>query len=87
MPANMVIGYRDLKTSIFGLTPRPCVIPATWDSTPGDGPIRMIVLSPFAKGNGYANFIHYTHGSTLRTFEQVFRVSPLLNAPPKQLKC
>jgi hypothetical protein len=34
----------------------------------GDGPLGMIVLSPFAKGNGYENFIHYTHGSTLCTF-------------------
>jgi hypothetical protein len=52
----------------------------TWDeAASGDGPIGMIVLSPFAKGNGYENFIHYTHGSTLRTFEEIFGVSPLLN--------
>lgn len=33
----------------------------TWDeAASGDGPIGMIVLSPFAKSNGYENFIHYT---------------------------
>ena len=52
----------------------------TWDeAATGDGPIGMIVLSPFAKGNGYQNSIHYTHGSTLRTFEEIFGVTPLLN--------
>lgn len=51
----------------------------TWDEAEvGDGPIGMIVLSPFAKGNGYENSIHYTHGSTLRTFQEVFAVSPFL---------
>ena len=38
----------------------------------------MIVLSPFAKGKGYQNTIHYDHSSTLRTFEEVFGVTPLL---------
>ncbi len=52
----------------------------TWDEADptGDGPIGMIVLSPSAKGNGYENFIHYTHSSTLKTFEEIFAVSPLL---------
>jgi phosphatidylinositol-3-phosphatase len=51
----------------------------TWDEAlKGDGPIPMIVLSPFAKGGGYSNNIHYTHGSTLRTFEEIFGVKPLL---------
>jgi hypothetical protein len=51
----------------------------TWDEAgTGDGPIGMIVLSPFAKGNGYQNTTHYTHGSTLRTFEEIFGVSPFL---------
>ena len=50
-----------------------------WDEAlKDDGPIPMIVLSPFAKGNGYSNTIHYTHGSTLRTFEEIFSVKPLL---------
>jgi len=52
----------------------------TWDeAATGDGPIGMIVLSPFAKGSGYQNSIHYTHGSTLRTFQEIFGVTPLLN--------
>ncbi len=50
-----------------------------WDEADsGDGPIPMIILSPFAKGNGYSNSIHYTHGSTLRTIEEIFGVKPLL---------
>jgi hypothetical protein len=52
----------------------------TWDEAArGDGPIGMIVLSPFAKGGGFENFIHYEHGSTLRTMEEIFGVTPLLN--------
>jgi len=51
----------------------------TWDEgNSSDGPIGMIVLSPFAKGNGYRNFIRYTHGSTLRTFQEIFGVRPFL---------
>ena len=51
----------------------------TWDeAASGDGPIGMIVLSPFGKGNGFQNSIHYTHGSTLRTMEEIFGVTPLL---------
>jgi phospholipase C len=51
-----------------------------WDeANKGDGPIPMIVLSPFAKGGGYSNEIHYTHGSTLRTIQEIFAVTPLLN--------
>jgi hypothetical protein len=57
----------------------------TWDEAgTGDGPIGMIVLSPFAKGNGYQNSIPYTHGSTLRTFEEIFGVSPLLGDAANQ---
>ena len=55
------------------------VVFITWDEGEGgDGPIGMIVLSPDAKGGGYANSIHYTHGSTLRTIEEIFGVTPLL---------
>jgi phosphatidylinositol-3-phosphatase len=55
------------------------VIFITWDEGEGsDGPIGMIVLSPKAKGAGYQNTIHYTHGSTLRTIEEIFGVTPLL---------
>lgn len=51
----------------------------TWDEgEPDDGPIGMIVLSPHAKGGGYANSIPYTHSSTLRTVEEIFGVTPLL---------
>jgi hypothetical protein len=51
----------------------------TWDEGEGDdGPIGMIVLSPQAKGGGYANSVHYTHSSTLRTFQEIFGVGPLL---------
>jgi hypothetical protein len=52
-----------------------------WDEGVGsssDGPIGMIVLSPLGKGGGYSNLVHYTHSSTLRTFEEIFNVGPLL---------
>jgi hypothetical protein len=50
----------------------------TWDeAASGDGPIGMIVVSSLAKGGGYNNAIHYTHGSTLRSFEEIFGV-PLI---------
>jgi hypothetical protein len=52
----------------------------TWDeANSGDGPIGMIVLSPFAKGRGYSNQIHYTHGSTLRTVQEIFSLQPFLD--------
>ena len=51
----------------------------TWDEAViGDGPIGMIVLSPFAKGHGYSNSIHYDHGSLLRTLQEIFGVTPYL---------
>ena len=57
----------------------------TWDEAgTGDGPIGMIVLSPLAKGKGYQNSIRYTHGSTLRTLEEIFGVSPLLGDAANQ---
>ena len=51
----------------------------TWDegALGSDGPIGMIVLSPLAKVN-YANSIHYTHSSTLRTMQVIFGVRPFL---------
>src|SRR5439155_1291624 len=50
-----------------------------WDEGgSGGGPIGMIALSPKAKGGGYANTIHYTHSSTLRTIEEIFGVTPML---------
>lgn len=51
----------------------------TWDeSETSDGPIGMIVLSPLARGGGYSNSVYYTHSSTLRTFQEIFNVGPLL---------
>lgn len=52
----------------------------TWDEGElnTDGPIGMIVTSPFAKGGGYNNAIGYTHSSTLRTLQEIFAVSPFL---------
>ena len=52
----------------------------TWDEAEGggDGPIGMIVTSQFAKGGGYTNAIHYTHSSTLRSFQEIFGVAPFL---------
>ncbi|HTT97344.1 MAG TPA: alkaline phosphatase family protein [Rhizomicrobium sp.] len=50
----------------------------------GDGPIPMIVISPFAKGHGYSNDIPYTHGSTLRTMQEIFGVTPLLGDAANQ---
>ncbi len=51
----------------------------TWDEGEGgDGPIGMIVLSPLAVGGGYQSSIQYTHSSTLRTFQEIFGVTPLL---------
>jgi len=50
----------------------------TWDeAASNDGPIGMIVLSPKAK-RGYSNSIAYDHGSTLRTLQEIFGVSPML---------
>ena len=52
----------------------------TWDeSEGGDFPIGMIVMSPHAK-SGYSNSVPYTHASSLRTFEEIFSVSPFLGA-------
>jgi len=54
------------------------VLLITWDeSEGGDLPIGMIVLSPRAKP-GYSNTIAYNHGSTLRTVQEIFGVTPLL---------
>jgi phospholipase C len=53
----------------------------TWDeSSGGDGPIGMIVVSPLAKGGGYNNTTHYDHSSTLKTMEEIFGVTLLRGA-------
>ena len=49
-----------------------------WDEGTGSATIPMIVLSPMARGNGYANNIPYTHSSMLRTIQEIFQVTPLL---------
>jgi phosphatidylinositol-3-phosphatase len=54
------------------------------EANTGDGPIPMLVLSPFAKGHGYSNDLPYTHGSTLRTMEEIFGVTPLLGDAANQ---
>lgn len=55
------------------------VIFITWDeAAKGDGPIGMIVLSPYAKGNHYNNGTYYTHSSTLRTLQEIFGVYPYI---------
>lgn len=51
----------------------------TWDeAATQDGPIGMVLLSPLARGGGYFNNIHYTHSSTLRTFQEILGVMPFL---------
>jgi phospholipase C len=51
----------------------------TWDEAYGVDPrVGMIVLSPLARGNGYANNLYYTHSSTLRTLQEIFGVGPFL---------
>lgn len=56
----------------------------TWDeSVGGEVPIGMIVLSPKAKV-GYSNTIKYYHSSMLRTLQEVFHVTPLLNDAANQ---
>jgi len=53
----------------------------TWDEStlgPFNVPIGMIVLSPLAKAHGYFNTNYYTHGSTLRTMQEIFGVRPFL---------
>lgn len=56
-----------------------------WDEGSGssDGPVGMIVLSPLARGRGYRSAIHFDHSSTLRTFQEIFGVTPLLGDAAK----
>jgi phosphatidylinositol-3-phosphatase len=57
----------------------------TWDeSEGGENPIGMIVLSPKAKGNGFKSTTKYFHSSMVRTVEEIFGLSPLLNDAAKQ---
>ena len=50
----------------------------------GDGPVPMLVISPFAKTGGYSNGTYYGHGSMLRTMEEIFGVTPLLGDAARQ---
>ena len=43
-----------------------------------DGPMGMLALSSRIKRPGYTNHIHYTHGSLLRTVQDVFGAYPYL---------
>jgi phosphatidylinositol-3-phosphatase len=54
----------------------------TWDEgdNDSDGPLGLVLLSPYAKDGGYSNVIRYTHGSLLRTVEEIFGMSPLAAA-------
>ncbi len=55
----------------------------TWDEStlpPTQVPIGMVVISPLAKGGGYASTNCYTHASTLRTMQEIFGVRPFLAA-------
>ncbi len=59
----------------------------TWDEgegliTTSDGPIGMVVISPFAKV-GYSNTVKYTHSSLLRTLQILFDVKPFLRDAEK----
>jgi len=52
-----------------------------WDEGDEDSyapPIGMILLSPLAKGGGYASTNFYNHSSLLRTWQEIFGVRPLL---------
>jgi hypothetical protein len=50
-----------------------------WDEDEGsDDPIGMILVSPRARGDGYASNIYYTHSSFVRTMQEIFDVSPWL---------
>jgi hypothetical protein len=52
-----------------------------WDEgneDPEGTAIGMILLSPLAKGGGYASTNRYTHSSVLRTWQEIFGVGPLL---------
>ncbi len=51
-----------------------------WDEgfNDADGPMGMLALSSRIKRPGYTNHIHYTHGSLLRTVQDVFGAYPYL---------
>lgn len=58
----------------------------TWDETDviADTRVGMLLLSPCGRGGGYSNSIFYTHGSTLRTMQELFHVGPFLQDAANQ---
>ena len=57
----------------------------TWDeSERGEYPIGMILLSPVERDAGYCSKTRYFHSSLLRTIEEIFDLSPLLNDAARQ---
>src|SRR5207253_3134096 len=40
--------------------------------------IMEIIVSPLAKGYGYASSLNYTHSSDLKTMQEIFQAGPLL---------
>ena len=54
----------------------------TWDEGLGDsdGPIGLLLLSPLAKGHGYASSARASHSATLRTIQELLGVGPLLGS-------
>jgi hypothetical protein len=54
----------------------------TWDENDftENSAIGMILLSPLAKGGGYASVVPHDHSSTLRTMQEIFQVRPYLGA-------
>ena len=53
---------------------------ATDDCPGADCPIGLIVLSPLAKGGGFASSLAYDHSSMLKSLQRIFGLSPLLGA-------
>jgi len=54
-----------------------------WDQTVDQSALGLIILSPLAK-QGYVNTVRYTHGSTLRTLQEILGVTPLLGDAANQ---
>jgi hypothetical protein len=54
-----------------------------WDQTADQSDLGLILLSPLAK-QGYVNNVRYTHGSTLRTIQEILGVTPFLGDAANQ---
>jgi phospholipase C len=90
---NIAVGDTWLQTAVQAIMASQAyqnggAIFITWDESEGpnpfsntsDNPIGMIVVSPLAKGNGYVSSVDLRHGSTLRSMQEIFGVTPLLRA-------